>query len=114
MDVLCHHIYEYNKGLRNLVLHTAPFADSKNIEKKLRTEGIPYLLCENGNNKINVFFGSRTCIEILKGFDIGSLSELSDEQDFMLGIMLGYARLMQCDRYLRRKRRRGKLGPLAG
>jgi hypothetical protein len=37
---------------------------------------------------------------------IVSLNELSDEQDFMLGVMLGYGRLVQCDRYLQRRSRR--------
>ena len=34
MDVLVHHIYEYEKGLRNLILHTTSKALKEKIEKK--------------------------------------------------------------------------------
>jgi hypothetical protein len=33
-----------------------------------------------------------------------SLSNLTDEEDFILGTMLGYDRVKQCERYLKRKR----------
>ncbi|RLD17868.1 MAG: DUF2023 domain-containing protein, partial [Caldiserica bacterium] len=32
------------------------------------------------------------------------LSNLTEEEDFILGIMLGYDRLKQCERYMRIKR----------
>ena len=37
-----------------------------------------------------------------------SLSDLTDEEDFILGVMLGYDRLKQCERYLKRKRNGGE------
>ncbi len=40
MDVFCHHIYEYKKGLRDLVLHTAPKSEGKRIVEKLEQEEI--------------------------------------------------------------------------
>jgi len=36
--------------------------------------------------------------------NITSLSDLTDEEDFILGTMLGYDRVKQCERYLKRKR----------
>ena len=39
--------------------------------------------------------------------NITSLSNLTDEEDFILGTMLGYDRVKQCERYLRRKRNGG-------
>ncbi len=35
MEVLVHHIYEYEKGLRNLILHTTSKNLKLEIEKRL-------------------------------------------------------------------------------
>jgi hypothetical protein len=35
MDVFLHHIYEYKKGLRRMVLHTAPAKQREMISRKL-------------------------------------------------------------------------------
>jgi hypothetical protein len=112
MDVFTHHIYEYSRGLRNLVLYTGPSSDWVKIERRLQKKGIAYIMCKNGGSSINVFFGNQACINVVKSFRLNSLSDLSDEQDFMLGIMLGYERLKQCDRYLARKRYKGSVGRL--
>ena len=114
MDVFCHHIYEYKKGLRNLVLYTAPRSNREAIESRLEKEDLAYLICENGNKMINVFFGNPACIDVVKSFKVCSLSKLSDEQDFLLGIMLGYDRLKQCERYLVRKSHQIKVEDLIG
>jgi hypothetical protein len=53
--------------------------------------------------KINVFFGNPVCIEVIKRFNKPKLGDLTDEEDFMLGIMLGYGMLHQCERYLKKR-----------
>ncbi|GAB4251218.1 DUF2023 family protein [Deferrisoma sp.] len=113
MKVFCHHVYEYKKGLRNLVLHTTRGAHRPEIEEKLTREGIPYLIHPLGNGNINVFFGNELCIEVVRRIADKRLSDLTDEEDFILGIMLGYDRLQQCARYLKRKRKED-VGELAG
>ena len=40
MDVFTHHLLEYKKGLRTLVLHTTKVSDSDAIEKRLEKEMI--------------------------------------------------------------------------
>lgn len=114
MKVFYHHIYEYKKGLRNLILHTAPRNAQHTIEKRLQKEGISYLIDEVNGSKINVFLGDRYCIEVLKSFETISLNKLINEQDFILGIMLGYDRLKQCQRYLTRKNNDKDVSPLVG
>ena len=42
MEVFRHHIYEFKKGLRNLILHTAPLSDVPEIERSLQAQGIAY------------------------------------------------------------------------
>jgi hypothetical protein len=54
--------------------------------------------------RINVFFGNSICIDVIKQIKFTSLSNLTDEEDFILGTMLGYDGLKQCERYLKRKR----------
>ncbi len=103
MDVLTHHIQEYKKGLRTLVLHTASATNRTAIEKRLNWAMIDYYIQEVNEKKINVFFGDTICIAVIKQIHFTSLSNLTDEEDFILGTMLGYARLKQCERYLKRK-----------
>ncbi len=113
LQVFCHHIYEYRKGLRNLVLTTERGKNSEIIENRLIKEKIPYVIHEITDEKINVYFGNQFCIDIVKTFD-PQLNKLSPEQDFMLGIMLGYDRLQQCDRYLKMRQKGLKLDDLIG
>ena len=102
LRVFNHHIYEYEKGLRNLILTTEKGKYRDYIENKLQNRNIDYAINEVGNGKINVFFGEKSCVDVVKTFS-PRLNELSAEQDFMLGIMLGYDRVKQCERYLKIK-----------
>lgn len=103
MQILLHHVYEYNKGLRSLVLHTMSSNERFKTEELLTRKGISYSLQYVNSNKINVFFGKEQCIKIIKSFGEKSLSNFTDEEDFILGVMLGYDRTQQCDRYIKRK-----------
>ena len=49
-----------------------------------------------------MYFGEKACVDVVKTLN-PKLNELSAEQDFMLGIMLGYDRVKQCERYLKIK-----------
>ncbi len=100
MKVLSHHIYEYKKGLRNLVLHTMSSAHLKEAVAKLESNNIAYLVREVTIDKVNIFFGADECIKVIEHFGDKKLNEFTPEQDFILGIMLGYARLQQCNRYI--------------
>ncbi len=103
MKVFCHHIYEYKKGLRNLILHTMASSDVPLAIKKLEANAIQYLVQPVTDNKVNVFFGAKECVEVIKCFCHKRLNELSPEEDFILGTLLGYNQVIQCARYLKRK-----------
>lgn len=111
LGVFLHHIYEYKKGLRSLILTTEKKSNKEYIEYRLHKEKIPYTIEPVGEKNINVFFGNEDCIDVVKTLK-KPLNKLSDEQDFMLGIMLGYDKILQCQRYL--KRIGDKLNPLKG
>lgn len=101
--ILCHHIYEYRKGLRSLVLHTMKSCECEAAEALLQRQQIDYIIQPISPCRFNVFFGDPRCVKIVELFDITQLTHLSDEQDFILGIMLGYSRTAQYERYLHRK-----------
>jgi hypothetical protein len=105
-QVFLHHIYEYKKGLRNLVLHTMDSDERGCAEKLLINKGISYIIQVVNDKKINIFFGAEVCVNIIKEFGSKSLSDYSDEEDFILGTLLGYDRVMQCERFLKRRSRR--------
>ena len=105
MKVLVHHIYEYKKGLRHLVLHTLDASLKLQAELKLQQQGIDYIIRYVTPSKINLFFGEKACVEVIDKIGDKSLNEFSPEEDFVLGTMLGYDRLQQCRRYLKLKRK---------
>ena len=113
LHVFCHHIYEYKKGLRNLVLTTEKAENKDVIEKRIKKEKIPYLIHEIEGNKINVFFGDQACIDVISTFN-KRLNKIDPEQDFILGIMLGYDKLKQVKRYLKIKTKGKSLDELTG
>jgi hypothetical protein len=114
MEVFNHHIYEYEKGLRNLILHTASIDDREFIERKLEKRKIPYLIQQISPERMNVFFGHKCCIDVVKSINKVRLNEYTDEEDFILGTMLGYDRLLQCRRFLKRKSQHEAVEELIG
>lgn len=104
MSVLNEQIYGYKHGIRPLVLQTIN-ADKKDIyENRIKREGIDYVIKNTPNrNNLNLFFGETNCIDVIKSFGNVTLNKLSPEKDFMLGILLGYDKSKQCERYLKMK-----------
>ena len=102
MKIFVHHIYEYEKGLRKMVLYTGPISEKIGIIEKLEKHGISYVINNISLKKINVFFGADECISVLKKFRTLELDKLSDTEDFILGTMLGYDLLVQCRRFVKR------------
>ncbi len=99
LRVFNHHIYEFKKGIRGLILTTEKAKYKDTIENKLKKEKIDYVIHDIEKNKINVYFGEKPCVDVVKTFN-PKLNKLTPEQDFMLGIMLGYDKIKQCARYL--------------
>ncbi|MDC7245078.1 MAG: DUF2023 family protein [Sphaerochaetaceae bacterium] len=102
MRVFAHHLYEYRKGLRRLILHTTRSEYAGLIVEKCEARDISYIISEVNDKKINVFFGDSDCIDVLKSFDHLNLCEFTVEMDFILGSMLGYDVKENCRRFLER------------
>lgn len=114
MKIFCHHIYEYRKGLRNLILHTMSAENRDFAERKLAHHTIDYLIHEISDGKINIYFGNPACVKVVRAINKPKLADLTPEEDFMLGQMLGYGVLQQCERFLCRVHRLSGMEARAG
>lgn len=107
LQVFIHHIYEYKKGLRNLILTTEKTENKDIIIERLERENkgerrLSYFIQPVSENKINVFFGNPESVEVIKSFKQTQLNKYTPEQDFILGTLLGYDKIQQCERYLKK------------
>ena len=100
--VLSNHIYEYQKGVRNLVLYTLRRDYAQQAVSKLKRLGIDYVVQEVGSRNVNIFFGRPQCIRAIRNIVTRPLNCLTPEEDFILGTLLGYDVCMQCERYCSR------------
>ena len=94
IKVLMNHIYELQKGVRQMVLFTCD---------KRYGDQTPYVLQPAGQKNLNVYFGRRECLEAIRLIVTRPLNQLTPEEDFILGTMLGYDLCAQCERYCKRK-----------
>jgi hypothetical protein len=103
LDVFYHLLYEHSRGLRDLALYTIAPEQQDAVEAELRGEGVDYLFRPIEDGRMNVYFGHRACVDVVRSFGSCPHCRLTPEQDFMLGIMLGYDRTRQCERYIGRR-----------
>lgn len=106
MKVLMNHIYEYKKGVRRMVLYTFNKRYEKMAVTRLEHQGISYIIQPVGNQCLNLFFGRKECLDAIRLMVTRPLNELTPEEDFILGAMLGYDICAQCERYCERKERK--------
>ena len=90
MKLFLHQIYEFQKGVRSLVLCTMCRTCASLLSERLERLGIAYRIQSVTDSKVNLYFGNRMCLETVATFIHKPLNELSAEEDFMLGAMLGY------------------------
>ena len=79
--IAMHHIYEYEKGIRAMVLCTLSPEDCTVVCNKLKARAIDFY-CKRtpGGGNVNLFFGKKSCIELVQIFLLNKdLHELNDE-----------------------------------
>jgi hypothetical protein len=103
LKVLMNHIYEYKKGVRRMILFTCNRRYEAFAVQRLSRQAIDYVVQPAGKENVNVYFGRRECLDAIRLFVTRPLNELSPEEDFILGAMLGYDICAQCERYCERK-----------
>ncbi len=99
LKVFSHLIYEYKKGIRDTALCTLPADCREQVIRKLETNKIAWFICPISDERFNVFFGAKVCIEVISSICDKPLNKLSPKEDFMLGAILGYSICEQCKRY---------------
>ena len=109
IKVLLNHIYEYKKGVRHLILHTLNNAYLPTAIERLKSQGICYTVQEASEHAVNLYFGRPECVETIRLITTRPLNQLSPEEDFILGALLGYDLRMQCERFRKRKKRHAAL-----
>mgnify|MGYP002525211649 CR=1 FL=1 len=103
--VLMNHIYEYQKGVRKMILFTCNRRFEAFAINRLCRQSIDYVVQPAGKENVNVYFGRKECLDAIRLFVTRPLNELTPEEDFILGAMLGYDICAQCERYCERKGR---------
>ncbi len=101
--VFLNHVYELQKGVRQMALHTLSRKEVDFVCSRLEKNGIDYLMQDVDSEKVNIFFGKTACIRAVRCIVNRPLYMLTPEEDFMLGALLGYDICMQCDRFCKRK-----------
>ena len=64
--IFLNHIYEFKKGVRNMVLYTMSREHEEFAIRRLKNQKISYMIQEVGTNKINLFFGKPECMEAMR------------------------------------------------
>lgn len=105
MKVLMNHIYEYQKGVRHMVLFTFNKKYADFALRRLQSQGIDYIVQPVNNDVLNLYFGRRECLDAIRLIVNRPLNQLTPEEDFILGALLGYDICMQCERYCKRRRK---------
>lgn len=100
MELFTNLIYECKKGMRDLALYTCLKEDSAKYTDMLTRTNMEYSVINIGKGKVNIFFGKPECLEIITTFSDTDLNKITSQEDFILGIMLGYSRDEQYSRLL--------------
>lgn len=77
--------------------------------ERLAHQGISYYVLSAGKNNVNLFFGRDECIDTVRCLIRCPLNQLTPEQDFILGTLLGYDVCVQCERYCGKVEAIGKM-----
>ena len=103
IKVFLNHVYEFQKGVRRMILYTTAKKNCPFMLQRLESRNIDYIIQPAGPNNINLFFGRKECIQAIRCIVTRPLNKLSPEEDFILGTMLGYDLCAQCERFCKRK-----------
>ena len=103
LKVLMNHIYEYQKGVRQMILFTCSKEYEPFVTQRLQRQNINFVVQQAGKNNLNFYFGRKECLNAIRLIVTRPLNQLTPEEDFILGAMLGYDLCAQCERYCERK-----------
>ena len=85
LQVFLNYVYEYKKGVRNMVLCTLNRRYLAAAVARLDDQGICHFEQSANENNVNLYFGKPECIAAVRQFIVRPLHQLSPEEDFILG-----------------------------
>jgi hypothetical protein len=94
--LLPQYLYELGRGVRQLFMLTMTPREAQAVQARLEQEHPVSEL------KVNLFFGNAQFVAVARRIAIRPVNQLSAEEDFILGTLLGYDGEQQCRRYLGR------------
>lgn len=100
ISLLPHYLYELGKGVRQLFMLTMTPREAQAVQARLDRDGIAYYRQPVNELKVNLYFGNAQFVAVARRIAIRPVYQLSAEEDFILGTLLGYDREQQCRRYL--------------
>ena len=80
MKVLMNHIYEYKKGVRQMVLYTCNKKYESFATLRLEHQNIPYIIQPVGRDRMNLFFGRQECLDAIQLMITKPLNQLTPER----------------------------------
>lgn len=104
MRIFDTYLYEVSKGTKPAALVTCEAVLLDKILPKLKHKDLSYFVQNLDKGKVNLFFGNKECIDVIKKFLDKPLCSLSSLEDFILGAILGYDVKLQCKRLLERNK----------
>ncbi len=102
MRVFNTYLYEIQKGTKPVALVTCGVNLHDEILTKLKKSNISYSVQKVSENKMNIFFGKKECIDVIDTHLSKPLDALNPFEDFILGAILGYDISLQCKRLLQK------------
>ena len=83
--IFLNHVYEFKKGVRNMVLYTMNKEHEAFAIRRLERQNISYLIQEVNANKINLFFGKAECMDAIRHIIIRPLNHSHSGRRFHFG-----------------------------
>lgn len=100
ISLLPQYLYELGKGVRQLFMLTMTPREAQAVQARLDRDGIAFYRQKVNEEKVNLYFGNAQFVAVAQRLAIRPVCQLSAEEDFILGTLLGYDREQQCRRYL--------------
>lgn len=98
ISLLPQYLYELGKGVRQLFMLTMTPREAQAVQARLNRDGIAFYRQKVNEEKVNLYFGNAQFVAVAQRLAIRPVCQLSAEEDFILGTLLGYDREQQLSR----------------
>mgnify|MGYP000849801376 CR=1 FL=1 len=97
ISLLPQYLYELGKGVRQLFMLTMTPREAQAVQARLDRDGIAFYRQRVSEEKVNLYFGNAQFVAVAQRLAIRPVCQLSAEEDFILGTLLGYETIVKGD-----------------